>query len=197
MRLAFIYLPSKFILQRQSVSKGDMSQCLQCKTKKPNKKLMSHFICRRETAIICYLFWLPCNRKFSGLLLWQNQKIYFQKIRKKKKWEWRRWGSCASFRITQRGVLQRLLPTGHGFISYTEHSYLLKCRTICMRNSQLLTFCELLIVPLVNISVCSISYWLELMFIVESYWLMGWKSGYNSASGIIAHWRLLFHLQGQ
>lgn len=175
-----------------------MSQCLHCKRKK-KPHTMSCFICRTERIIICYLFWLPCNREFSGWLLWQNEKVYFtkKKAKKKKLWEWRHWGSCASFRITQRKVLQRLFPTGHGFISYTEHPYLLKCRTICMRNSQLLTFCELLIVPLVNISVCSISYWLELMFIVESYWLMGWKSGYNSASGIIARWRLLFHLQGQ
>lgn len=135
------------------------------------------------------IFWMTSFTEWESLL--------YKKKQKKTLGEWRHWGTFASFRITKRGALQRPFPTGHGFISFTEHPYLLKCRSICMRNSQLLTFCELLIVPLVNISVCSISYWLELMFIVESYWLMGWKSGYNSASGIIAHWRLLFHLQGQ
>lgn len=133
------------------------------------------------------IFWM------TPFIKWES--LFYKK--KEKKFEWRHWWTFASLRITKRGALQRLFPTGHGFISYTEHPYLLKFRSICMRNSQLLTFSELLIVPLVNISVCSISYWLELMFIVESYWLMGWKSGYNSASGIIAHWRLLFHLQGQ
>lgn len=135
------------------------------------------------------IFWMTSFIKWESL---------FYKKKGKKNWvSGRHWWTFAFLRITKRGALQRLFPTGHGFISYTEHPYLLKCRSICMRNSQLLTFSELLIVPLVNISVCSISYWLELMFIVESYWLMGWKSGYNSASGIIAHQRLLFHLQGQ
>lgn len=43
-RLLFIYLPSKFILQRHSVSKGDMSQCLHCKRKKKKNLTLCHVL---------------------------------------------------------------------------------------------------------------------------------------------------------